>query len=301
MPRRRYRSARSRPDPTGAVAAVAFLLLSGVFTPTGRAILVVLVPLLILLALAVVLLVRRNRRRPTPWIPSGTLDTPVNIANGVTLLPARLSPGRAPGSPTGADDGQSLRALDWYQFEKLVAEAYAGHGYTVERLGGARPDGGVDLLAREPEALGARTLVVQCKHWSAYEVREREVRELLGSLVDRPGGVGVLVTLRGFTEPARRLAARHAVQLLGEAEVMALVEGARLRGESATAARLGVLLSGADRRCPKCEAPMVERTAGRGSRAGERFWGCSTYPRCRGTFQVRVADTDSAPLVAAPR
>jgi hypothetical protein len=33
--------------------------------------------------------------------------------------------------------------------------------------------------------------------------------------------------------------------------------------------------------CPKCGSPMVLRTARRGAKAGEQFWGCSSYPQCR--------------------
>ena len=35
--------------------------------------------------------------------------------------------------------------------------------------------------------------------------------------------------------------------------------------------------------CPKCGVPMVMRTASRGERRGERFYGCPNYPRCRET------------------
>lgn len=35
--------------------------------------------------------------------------------------------------------------------------------------------------------------------------------------------------------------------------------------------------------CPKCGSAMVLRTAGRGRNAGRQFWGCSKFPRCRGT------------------
>ncbi len=35
--------------------------------------------------------------------------------------------------------------------------------------------------------------------------------------------------------------------------------------------------------CPNCGAGMVRRTARRGSRRGNQFWGCSRYPSCRGT------------------
>lgn len=35
--------------------------------------------------------------------------------------------------------------------------------------------------------------------------------------------------------------------------------------------------------CPKCGIPMVLRTAGRGERQGEHFYGCANYPKCRET------------------
>lgn len=35
--------------------------------------------------------------------------------------------------------------------------------------------------------------------------------------------------------------------------------------------------------CPVCGKPMVLRTARKGSRAGSQFWGCSSYPDCKGT------------------
>lgn len=33
--------------------------------------------------------------------------------------------------------------------------------------------------------------------------------------------------------------------------------------------------------CPKCNSPMVLRTAKSGPNAGSRFWGCPNYPKCR--------------------
>ena len=38
--------------------------------------------------------------------------------------------------------------------------------------------------------------------------------------------------------------------------------------------------------CPTCNAPMVARQSKRGAQVGKRFWGCSTYPACRGTRPV---------------
>lgn len=38
--------------------------------------------------------------------------------------------------------------------------------------------------------------------------------------------------------------------------------------------------------CPKCGIAMVLRTASRGERIGESFYGCSNYPRCRETVTM---------------
>lgn len=35
--------------------------------------------------------------------------------------------------------------------------------------------------------------------------------------------------------------------------------------------------------CPQCGATMVARRTNKWNRAGETFWGCSSYPKCRGT------------------
>jgi len=42
----------------------------------------------------------------------------------------------------------------------------------------------------------------------------------------------------------------------------------------------------AGRSCPKCGAQMVMREAKRGPNAGNNFWGCTNYPRCRGTVNT---------------
>lgn len=35
--------------------------------------------------------------------------------------------------------------------------------------------------------------------------------------------------------------------------------------------------------CPRCKSSMVLRTAKKGANAGNQFFGCSCYPRCKGT------------------
>ena len=38
--------------------------------------------------------------------------------------------------------------------------------------------------------------------------------------------------------------------------------------------------------CPKCGQAMIKRTVKKGANAGESFWGCSTYPKCRGMVKI---------------
>lgn len=37
--------------------------------------------------------------------------------------------------------------------------------------------------------------------------------------------------------------------------------------------------------CPRCGAPMVLRTAKKGNNAGKKFYGCITYPKCKGIIE----------------
>lgn len=37
------------------------------------------------------------------------------------------------------------------------------------------------------------------------------------------------------------------------------------------------------RQCPRCGSPLVIRTIKSGPKAGQQFWGCSTFPKCRTT------------------
>tara|TARA_R110002111_G_scaffold257026_1_gene324912 strand:+ start:49572 stop:50234 length:663 start_codon:yes stop_codon:yes gene_type:complete len=39
--------------------------------------------------------------------------------------------------------------------------------------------------------------------------------------------------------------------------------------------------------CPKCDTAMVLRTATKGTRKGQGFWGCRNYPQCRETLLLQ--------------
>jgi len=37
----------------------------------------------------------------------------------------------------------------------------------------------------------------------------------------------------------------------------------------------------AERQCPKCGSDLMIRTVNSGTKAGQQFWGCSMFPKCR--------------------
>lgn len=41
--------------------------------------------------------------------------------------------------------------------------------------------------------------------------------------------------------------------------------------------------------CPRCRSRMVLRVAKKGRHPGTKFWGCSRYPKCRGTRDFKEA------------
>ena len=44
--------------------------------------------------------------------------------------------------------------------------------------------------------------------------------------------------------------------------------------------------------CPKCRSPMRLRIAKKGKNPGHKFWGCSRFPRCKGT-KPYIPDNDA--------
>ena len=49
-----------------------------------------------------------------------------------------------------------------------------------------------------------------------------------------------------------------------------------------------LVLEGENPICPKCGSGMVLRTASKGANAGNQFWGCSQYPKCRAIVNDEV-------------
>jgi len=259
----------------GVAQLVALLVLASLFLPQVRQWLLGLGVLVIgaifvvgVVAFGVFLIRRTERKSPFNSVPTMELQ----VATQTSISQPYDKP------QTIADLIEQLRAIDWFQFEKLVALVYRKLGYQVTRRGGANPDGGIDLVI---EKNGQRA-AVQCKQWKTWNVGVKAVRELLGALTDAGIPKGTFITLCGYTGEAKQLAEKHGIEIVNEVGLAKMIEAAGCQLDPETLA----ILSDTRKFCPKCESEMVMRTATKGLGAGSRFWGCSAYPKCRFTMSA---------------
>lgn len=184
-------------------------------------------------------------------------------------------------------DGAALRSMNWRDFELLVGEAFRQRGYTVAENGGSGADGGIDLQLTR----GGETFLVQCKHWKAYKVSVNIVRELYGVMAAQGAAGGFVVTSGVFTADARSFAQGLNIELIDGTALKKIVdavqaskhpEGIRPNPQTTEPTTVAAKPS-----CPRCGRAMVKRVAKRGANARNAFWGCSSYPQCRG---VRAID-----------
>lgn len=181
----------------------------------------------------------------------------------------------------------SLAAGGWRHFEQMVGEAFRRQGYTVEETGLGGADGGIDLILR----MHGRRVLVQCKQWRRQQVGVSVVREMAGLLAHHRADAVKIVCIGTFTRDAEAFARGKPIELIGGAELLELIQACRpssepthaphSRAEPMLAPPPGVVPTASSHRaCPLCSGPLVERT---NRSTHERFWGCSQFPRCRGT------------------
>lgn len=185
----------------------------------------------------------------------------------------------------GSDDQPELRDpapvtnenmdnLSWLQFEQLVAASFRQMGFDAE-LTAEGADGGIDIVLRK----GGTMSLVQCKHWDNYSVGVKIVRELFGVMHARQAQKAILVTSSQLTGDARRFCEANSIGYFDRGGLLAFVDPAAMPP-------LYEISKDRSRLCPFCSSPLKLRKA---RKTGMQFYGCSRYPRCKGT---RSADND---------
>lgn len=178
----------------------------------------------------------------------------------------------------------SIAAMGWRDFERLVGEAFRRRGYTVEETGLGGADGGIDLILRRN---GKRTLV-QCKQWRNQKVPVNVVREMYGLLAHHKADAVCISALGGFTADAARFTQGKPIELIDGPALLGMIQevladragGAQQPSPFRPAPKPVVSSNALTHSCPRCGVPMVERA---NRKTGDKFWGCAAFPKCRAT------------------
>ena len=169
----------------------------------------------------------------------------------------------------------TLSKLNWREFEQIVGEAFRRKGYFVLENPGEGPDGGVDLRLRR----NGKKIYVQCKNWKSSRVGVKVIRELYGVMLDKGADKGIVVTFGSFTTEARTFAEGKPIQLIGGSRLIQMIKEVQANPQE-TIGRSEIKI------CPDCGSEMVIRIAKKGKYAGQKFWGCTRFPKCKAILKI---------------
>lgn len=204
---------------------------------------------------------------------------------------------------TGID---SLRQMNWRQFELLAGEAFRRQGYTVEETGLGGADGSIDLILRK----NGQTTLVQCKQWQNWQVGVKVVREMYGLLVHHQAAAVKIVALGDYTSDARRFAQGKPIELIHGDKLIATVRSlqtAKVRatgpmdtplalGGSMVASLLviaGLSSSTASAPQPIVAAPVVVQTSVRPEPSSIPRQSAAPAPRAKPTIYASESRNDA--------
>lgn len=161
----------------------------------------------------------------------------------------------------------------------LVGEAFRRQGYIVQETGQGGPDGGIDLVLCKDDKL----TLVQCKRWKTQRVDVKVVREMYGLLAHHQASEVKIIAVGAYTADAQRFAAGKPIELITGAALLDMVRSVQTIPANPTPQARAPTAPETTPPCPKCGKEMQLRA---NRRTNERFWGCTSYPGCRGTRQL---------------
>ena len=175
-----------------------------------------------------------------------------------------------------------LDVIEWFSFEQLCIKYFETQpGIQVEKTT-AGADGGVDIILHSGDGI---ITYVQCKQRSSWNIGVEKVRAFYGAMSSAGVKRGIVMTTKKFTADAIQFAQKNRIELIDGDEFWhrlsvlnfsskAYIENFLLKTDYVTP------------RCPNCEIILLRRM---NSRDGKEFWGCSNYPRCKYTLQMRAS------------
>ena len=293
-----------------ADAGIELLVLGGAFavvpmflgkSPVSQA-LTSLQPIGLLMVMAAIALLLLGKKFGQPAAPAEPAPakkpaTPAARPDVATVAPASRpvasgdlpTPTPEPGASAAPERPQQwgkavFDVIEWRRFEAVVERLFQQAGFeTKSQSHGA--DQGVDVWLYSRNQPGDPVSLVQCKHWQGKRVGVDKIRELRGVMAAHNVKRGQFATTSTFTPDAITFASENGVNLLDVNGLLGLI--AR-RSTDEQAEMLAVALDGEYWRptCVNCGIKLVCKAPRNG---GSAFWGCSNYPKCKTTMQIRGA------------
>jgi restriction system protein len=173
---------------------------------------------------------------------------------------------------------ETIRSMSWQEFELLVGEAFKRKGFDVRENGGGGADGGIDLILSK----NGKKSIVQCKRWKTFSIGVPLIRELYGVMTAERANDCIFVSSGNYTAEARLFAEGKPIWLIDGSELLDLVSSVQVQ-PNISQSNIIIQSQSVNPKCPLCGSDMVKRMAKKGANAGSEFFGCSKFPKCRGT------------------
>lgn len=121
---------------------------------------------------------------------------------------------------------------------------------------------------------------MQCKRWKTQRVDVKVVREMFGLLAHHQASEVKVIAVGAYTADAQRFAAGKPIELITGTALLEMVRNVQTAPANPTPQARASDVPETAPSCPKCGKEMQLRA---NRRTNEQFWGCTSYPSCRGT------------------
>ena len=154
-----------------------------------------------------------------------------------------------------------LRGMKPDEFEEYIANLFNCLGYKAEKVGGSY-DGGIDVIIKKGEEIG----YIQCKKFITREVPVGAVRDFYGAFIGKlAASKGYFISTNKFTLEAIKFAEDKPIELVDHFKLIKYIK-----------------MADKNNTCPQCGGLLIEKNGKFG-----KFCGCSNYPKCNFTKNIR--------------
>ncbi len=191
-----------------------------------------------------------------------------------------MKPGKGFNQPATNSCADELQYLSHDEFKKLMVLIFKQRGYTV-KVKTSQIHEDIDLILQ----VNNENTFVKFNRWQEALLDVNEIAQLYVAMKEENISHGIIITSGEFTSEALDLSLGKAILLINGIDLSLMIEALQssdILNEEEDEPEAKDEMPELDPLCPICSCKMIKRTARKGKNAGNTFWGCSTYPNCRG-------------------